>query len=288
NFPAPAAVIRVLSPTVSLVHPRSGVPYAGHLRLSAAGLPKTPATLQAYRLASPRDVVAAGPRLLGIRSPIHRVIAGSAAWDVAADGGFASHLPLHSLAVSRATGELIYHDRRNLALPRATSGLPRAAAVAVARRWLALLGWPGQRMPVIAVERVPTLPKVREVEFGWIGVSAAATDAATLWVTPDRSVIEAWVWPPVARGGTIPARSISAAWDEVRAGTLPLAVEGVPPGTRANGVGTVRRTSVTSILSPAGPGALYLVPTYRFEGTAHIPGASNHYWFSLAPGAQKR
>jgi len=287
SFPAPGTVIHRLTPTISLVHPRPGVPYAGRLRLTAPQLPQEPATLHAYRLASPSNVMVAGRRLLGIRSPVRHTTAGSGTWAVAADGGFPSRRPLHSLAVSLATGELIYHDRRNLVLPRATRALARSRAVAVARRWLTRLGWPGTRMPLTDVESVHTLPKVQEIKFGWIGVGATATAAATVWVTPDRSVIEAWLWPPVVQGGAIRARSVFAAWTEVRAGTLPVAVEGVSPAIRTNGVGVVRRTSLVSVLSAEGVGALYLVPTYRFEGKTHIPGASIHTWYSLAPGGQK-
>lgn len=142
-------------------------------------------------------------------------------------------------------------------------------------------------MPLVAVESVPNIPKVREVEFGWIGVGTAATDAATLWVTPNRSVIEAWVWPPVVQTGTITSRPISAAWTDVQKGKLPLAVEGVPPTTRANGSGTVRRTNIVRVLTSARGATLYLVPTYRFEGKVHISSASVHTWYSLAPSAQR-
>jgi len=287
SFPAPGTVIHRLTPTTSLVHPRPGVPYAGRLRLTAPRLPNEPATRHAYRLASPSNVMVTGRRLLGIHSGVRQKTAGSGIWAVAVDGGFPSRRPLHSLAVSLATGELIYHDRRNLVLPRATRALRRSRAVAVARRWLTRLGWPGKRMPLTEVESVHNLPKVQEIKFGWIGVGATATAAATLWVTPDRSVIEAWLWPPVVHGGTIRARSILAAWAEVRTGTLPVAVEGISPTIRANGVGVVRRTSLVSVLSAAGLGTMYLVPTYRFEGQTEIPGASIHTWYSLAPGGQK-
>lgn len=287
SFPAPGAVIHRLAPIVSLVHPRHGVPYAGHLRLSAPRLPTAPPKLHAYRLAYPSNVVAVDRYLLDIRAPVRRVVAGSATWVVATDGGFPSRRPLHSLAVSLGTGELIYHDRRNRALSRATKSLPRGIAVTVARRWLTRLGWPGVRMPLVAVETVESFSKVREVEFGWIGIGRAATDAATLWVTPNRSVIEAWVWPPVVQEGSIVTRAVSAAWMDVQKGKLPLAVEGISPATPLHGVGSVQRTSVVSILSSRRLGSLYLVPTYRFEGKAHIPGASVHTWYSLAPSTQR-
>ena len=142
-------------------------------------------------------------------------------------------------------------------------------------------------MPLTDVESVRTLTKVQEIKFGWIGVGTTATAAATLWVTPDRSVIEAWLWPPVVQGGAIRARSVLAAWTEVRTGTLPLAVEGVSPTVRANGVGVVQRTRLVSVLSAEGVGSMYLVPTYRFEGKTQIPGTSTHTWYTLAPSGQK-
>ncbi len=287
SFPAPRTVISRLTPTLSLVHPRPGVAYAGRLQLTARQLPEEPARLHAYRLACPPSVMVVGRRLLGIRSHFRHTIVGSQIWAVAADGGFPSHRPLHSLAVSRATGQLIYHDRRNLVLPRSTRALARAPAVAVARRWLTRLGWPGNRMPLSDVESLSNLPRVRVIKFGWVGVGATATDEATLWVTPDRSVIEAWLWPPVVQAGTIRARPILAAWDDVRTSKLPLAVEGVSTTIRATGAGVMRRTSLVSVLSAAGAGALYLVPTYRFEGKADIPGASIHTWYGLAPSGQK-
>src|SRR5947209_17994131 len=49
SFPAPPPVLHRLLPTVSLVHPRPGIPYASHLRLSAARHPQTPPTPPPYR-----------------------------------------------------------------------------------------------------------------------------------------------------------------------------------------------------------------------------------------------
>jgi hypothetical protein len=226
--------------------------------------------------------------LLEIRSPIRQIFSQGVKWLVAADGGYPSRRPLHSLAVSLQTGELIYHDRRNTRLPSSRGPLDRSAAVAAARLWLTRLGWPGARMPLLSFRNVATAPKVRKVVFGWLQVGPVATPGATLWVTPDHSIIEAWVWPPVARAGTIPARSILAAWDDLRAGRLPLAVEGMSPGTSAGGSGSVQRVSVVSILAPSADRHLYLVPAYRFGGSAHIQGsATSHRWYALAPGAQK-
>jgi len=289
SFPVPRTVIEHVTSIISVVHPRSGVAYSGHLRLTASHLPNGPATLSAYRLAAPSHMVPFGRGVLGIRAHVRHAFSSSQVWEVAADGGVSSRRPLHSLAVSLATGELIYHDRRNFMLPRAVGPLSRPQAIAVARRWLIELGWPGDRMPLSHVQSVHGHSMVREVAFGWMGVGQAATAEATLWITPDRSVIEAWVWPAVVKRGLIHARSVSAAWTDVRTGRLPVAVAGLPPDVRADGVGVIRHTNVVSILSPGHSGGLYLVPTYRFEGEARISGAnlSSRIWYSLAPSGQQ-
>jgi hypothetical protein len=287
SFPSVPVVIHRLLPTLSLVHPRSGLPYAGHLQLTASRLPKSPVTLPAYRLAPPPHVVGRGRRLLGINAPVKRVQVNRVAWLVAADGGFPSRKPLHSLAVSLTTGELIYHDRRNHMLPHAAAPLGQAKSIVTAQAWLSRLGWPGHRMPVRFVGTVASRPKVRMIVLGWPKTGRAATEAATLWVTPNGSVIEAWVWPPIVQRGIIPARSIAAAWADIHAGRLPLAVRNLSPRTRSPGVGQVQTTTVLSVLTPGPEGALYLVPIYRFAGTVQIQGATLHRWYGLAPSAQK-
>jgi hypothetical protein len=172
-------------------------------------------------------------------------------------------------------------------LPHARRPLDRKDAVSAARKWLSRLGWPGMRMPLRSFGNAPAKPKVRQVVLDWIGVRAAATNEATLWVTPNGSVIEAWAWPPVVKRGTVPARSVGDAWSQLRAGKIPLAVKGVPPTTAAGGAGTLRRTSVVSVLSAGPDQRLYLVPTYWFEGKVHLQGAGSHSWYGLAPGAQR-
>jgi hypothetical protein len=131
-----------------------------------------------------------------------------AAWLVASRLG---HDPMHSLAESLSTGQIIYHDRRNDVLRNHPKPLSRRRAVTIARHWLVELGWPGHRMPLEGVSGVPDWGPARQVTFGWAGVGRAAIPAATLWVTPDGSMIEASVWPQVAGSGTIPARSVATA-----------------------------------------------------------------------------
>ncbi len=287
SFPAPTTIIHRLTPTLSLVHPRSGIPFAGHLQLTAPILSQVAPRVRSYRLRQPRSTVSVGRRLLAIRARPQRVSVGAAIWVEAVDGGFQSGEPLHSLAVSLETGELIYHDRRNARLQRARHPIARNQAVSIARHWLAQLGWPGHRMPLQSVGGVAGMPKLRRVVLGWIGVRRAATPAATLWVTPDRSVIEAWVWPPIDRSGSIPGRSIAAAWPDLQRGTLPLAVEGVPPRSKASGSAILRNVALVVVLAH-GHGTMYLVPVYRFEGQAQLHGRTRRYvWYGLVPSALK-
>jgi hypothetical protein len=286
SYPAPSIVIHRLQPVVSLVHSVPGIPYAGRLRLSATKLISGSSSLPAYRLA-PAPHVGAFRSLLGIGSHFRRIVNRGVTWTVAADGGRA-HRPLHSLAISLTTGELIYHDRRNGMLSHARAPLDRKDAISAARTWLTQLGFPGMRMPLRSFGNVRTMPKVRQVVLDWIGVGAAAINEATLWVTPNGSVIEAWVWPPVVQRGTVPARDVGEAWTAVRKGTVPLAVEGVSPTTTSSGVGNLQRTTVVSVLSSGADRRLYLVPTYRFEGTVRLEAAGgSHPWYGLAPGAQR-
>jgi hypothetical protein len=83
----------------------------------ARNLPSSPSTVRAYRLARPVDSVSRARRILGIHTEARRITVDEASWVVAQDGGATSHQPLHSLAVSLESGELIYHDRRNFVLP---------------------------------------------------------------------------------------------------------------------------------------------------------------------------
>jgi hypothetical protein len=287
SYPSPAAFIHRLQATISLIHIAPGVPFAGHLRLTAHRLPRTPQSLPAYRLASAPHVEMLRERL-HIRSPIRHVVKSGISWAVAVDGRSGTRQPLHSVAVSRPWGELIYHDRRNFILPRSARALDRSHAISAARRWLSDLGWPGNRMPVRSSGAVQALPKVRQVIFGWVGGGSAATEAATLWVTPNGSVVEAWVWPPVNRTTLIPVRSVESAWSELSKGSLPLAVAGISPLIRAGGSGVASRMRVVSVLTRGTNGKLYLVPTYRFEGRAQLKGVrGGHVWYSLVPSARK-
>ncbi len=295
GFPSPA-VARAAGPPdptagINAVH--AGRPYAGRVRLSTAALPARPFRLEAFRLdasiaASPARVATLARRL-GVRASIYRARRGGATWLVARDGGGSSARPVHSLAVSLATGDVVYHDAsypRLMRSPRET-WIDNAAAVAAARAWLTGLGWPGSRMPLGAIEHSGLPGGIRELEFGWIGVGSAALDAATLWVTPHGRVVEADLWPPLESARPIASRSLTAAWTAVRGGLVPLAVEGVPPNTRAPGDGRMRTVTITHVLTTGIDHRLYLVPTYHFSGTAVLRGIHGaRICYALAPAGQ--
>ena len=294
GFPAPAVAHAAgpPAPTMSLAAPPHGVAYAGRVSLVTAPLPARVARVQAFRLAAPATIARAArvarlARSLDIHAPVQRITGeSSAAWLVATEGGRSPRPPLHSVAVSRVTGEFVYHDASYTHTTPRERWRDNPFAVAAARAWLTRLGWPGARMPLTAVEHGGIPAGLREIEFSWAGVGAAATDAATLWVTPGGRIVEADVWPPVESVRSLPAGSIVAAWTAVRGRRVPLAVEGVPPNTQAPGAGVMRGVTLTHVLSTGTDGRSYLVPTYHFAGTARLRGIhGERVCYALAPAS---
>lgn len=277
----------------------SGVAYAGHLRMLGATPRLQPRVARAFRLAAPRTVahqVTHLARILGIHGastpatiPQYRGL-----WVVAADGGLPSTTPLHSVAVSLQTGELIYHDVPVVAGRESHSQkLDSTGAVARARRWLAGLGLPAGRMPLLsATLRTQMFPPSAgipwEVSFGWAGTGPDAIAAATLLVMPNGHVFEARVWPPVAREGHVLTRDIAGAWREVQSGRAPIAVEGMADQQPVNGVATLLRVTVVQLLVTNSSRGAYLVPAYRFQGTARLQSAAGtHIWYALVSAVRQ-
>lgn len=283
NLPGVTGPLSTIGPTGSGVRRSTASLFTGPLHLVAPKLAGTRGEARAYRLGMQPDAAQRARRLLGIGGRIHRLRAGGAEWLVASDGGTRPH-SLHSVAVSMATGELIYHDRRNFVLPRSAKALGKGRAVSVARHWVQRLGWPAESMPVREVGLVQGRPKIRQVVLGWPGVRNAVIDAATLWVTPDHSVIEADVWPRVTASGSVSIRSATDAWADVSSRKAPVAVRG--PTARAGTLrGRVRHASRVLVLVPGRQGTLYLVPAYEFRGTGRIGAATKfRQWVSLARG----
>ncbi|MDQ2830683.1 MAG: hypothetical protein M3Y74_16755 [Chloroflexota bacterium] len=273
--------------------------YYGPLRLTAGALPRTDDPLLAYQLDAPLGSarLTALARSLGIPDRVTRARAGGAIWLVAANatGLPGPHVPpLHSLAVSTTTGEVIYHDLRYPNVDPRQHIPSQAQAVAEARAWLTRLGWPGQRMPVLSAKNTfgPWF-----IDLGWTGVDATTTPAAIVAVAPGGHVDDARLWPPLAHLYQAPARTVRVAWTALHGGTIPLAVTETDQRalfTPTGGQGTVRRVDVVQVLAPGAHGRTYLVPAYRFAGTAHLAGGAasaagsmNATWYALVPALQR-
>ena len=91
-----------------------------------------PTEVHAYLLKSPLKLLASGSEF-DIHARPRRVPAASGRWIVIAVGGEHSRRPLHSLAVSMGTDEVVYHDRRNAQLKLERRPIDRGEAVAAAR-----------------------------------------------------------------------------------------------------------------------------------------------------------
>ncbi|MBV9281317.1 MAG: hypothetical protein JOZ41_14650 [Chloroflexi bacterium] len=298
-----------VQPAVSRIDYPPGSPFPGRLQLSAGSLPRGASRLRAFRLArSTFDDRRAGglARRLGIQAAVSRVRAYEGplfpprmtTWVVVAQGGApapGSHRPgppLRSLAISTATGQLIYHDLSYDVSRRPAQRLPDGPhAAAAARQWLSGLGWPGAAMPQMHVPRLENNPglHVVVVDFGWAADGASDVPGATLWVAPGGRIVEALLWPPVVQSRRIAVRSIAAAWRALRAGQVPTGVWGLTGMAHLpnGGTGTFQRVYVMHVFTQRSKGRLYLVPVYRFEGTARLQGARGVFsWFALVPAAR--
>ncbi len=275
------------SPLASPLDPPQNLPYPGRLRLSARPLPRGPTTVPAYLLRgasfdAPRLVALA--RALKVRASPTRLSDGVAAWMVVAENVARPTRPLHSVAVSLTTGELIYRDTEREAgsLPIPVGG--QDAALMAARAWLRGLGWPADRMQLASIGismDIPAHPFA--VAFGWAGVGTTATAAARLWVLPGGRVVEVHLWPPVARTYRVAARPIHEAQGILQRGQAPLAVVTASPAGSlgGGGSGVIERIDVSHVLV-ARAGSSFLVPVYRFSGTARLREKSAAGSFSVA------
>jgi len=286
GYPAAAAPAGPLPLAVSLAATPAAPPYPGRLSLSAPALPPTPRVLEAFRLTNPLSIVARIgelARLLGIHARITHIGVAGTSWVVAATGGRPLTIPLHSLAISPLTGELVYHDTSAPPVGAVTPLLAGSHAVEAARSWLTRLGWPGRAMPLAGVEPLSSSATALQVRFGWGGPVASAVDAATVWVTPAGHVMAGHLWPPITQARLAPPTSIAGAWSAVRAGRIPPVIDDVLRGTRASGTGIVRRVTVTQVVAVGADHFLYLVPAYRFEGITRLQGLPRaRAWYAVA------
>ncbi len=282
----------------SISLPVSPDPFYGPLHVTARALPHEPSTLPAYqlRVQSDRAGVAAMARRVGVAASVTLVAGQNALWNVAADGSGAigARHPLHSIAVSTTTGETIYYDLRyQNVMPGASHPLNRAVAIAAARAWLASLGWKDVTVRAVVPVNGPT---EWSVEVDWPGAEAATTPGATVLVVSGGHVVEAHLWPRVAARLPIKILSPRDALTVLQANRVPLSVteKNRTNILTAGGRGIVTGVTVVQVLTADVYGRLYLVPAYRFSGTALFKAAKQQVappvkglvaatWYALVP-----
>jgi hypothetical protein len=191
----------------------------------------------------------------------------------------AGPLSLHSIAINTRTGELVYHDT---SLPPVAKERVTAAQVAAARRWLQRLGWPGGAM---TLRRPMTAQEAMEpwvVRFNWPGAEADVP-AASLVVDSHGAVAEAFLEPPVQKHQSVSIIGRAAAWSALHRGG-PIGVEGMVGFPAGPGTAALSHTRFIEVLTHASNGRTYLVPSYRFEGTATIEGVrAPKRWIAVVP-----
>jgi hypothetical protein len=267
--------------------PPPGAPYAGHLTLQGRPIAAAPDGVDAYRLDGPQFDL---PRLramahtLGISGPVRHITVQGTRWAyVAQQAGIAS---LHSIAIDERTGELIYHNLAGNAPvpPRVTD-----AQVAAARTWLAKLGWPANAMS----SRTPTpaeaaLPWV--VRLDWLHTVAGIQSdvpAASVSLNTRGTVTDAVLEPPIRSGTPVQLVSPQAAWNTLKHSGGPIGVEGMIGLPVHKGTATLADTQVIEVLTRTPDGTSYLVPSYRFEGTATIRGVpGTKRWVAIVPAVK--
>jgi hypothetical protein len=287
-------------PTHSRIESIPGSPYPRTLRLTAGALPRTPATVRAYRLQDASAIAARVKQLaraLGIHGPVQRtkdydltrvqvpnVAPPMVTWLVVRQGSATTE---RSIAISTLTGAVIYHDlSADTAQNGNRFGPPHAEALSLVRSWLAHLGWPGDTMPEGPPVSGPVFGATR-ITLSWPGVPSVDRSAAEVWVVPGGHVDEALVLPPVQDATNIKPRSIGDAWKLVRTGKAPVGVANsgvVDPRHGPGGTGSLTSVSTEQVVTFTRSGRIYLVPAYRFTGTVTLQGVpGTKTWIALVP-----
>lgn len=287
-------------PTHSRIESIPGSPYPGKLALSGGTLPRTPATVRAYRLQDASAIAARVKqlaRVLGIHGPVQRtkdydltgvqvpnVAPPMVTWLVVRQGSATTE---RSIAISTLTGAVIYHDL-TVDLPPGSNAAarPHARALSEARSFLTRLGWPGSSMLEGTPATTP-FPGTAVIGLNWPGVSSADRPGAEIWVTHGGHVDEALILPPVQEATNIKPRSIDAAWKLVQTGKAPVGVANsgvVDPRHGPGGTGSLTSVSIEQVVTFTSSGRIYLVPAYRFTGTVTLQGVpGTKSWIALVP-----
>jgi hypothetical protein len=207
--------------------------------------------------------------------------------------GASATSPIRSVAVSGFDGHVIFHNNATDFLAAPGKPIAAPAAVSKARLFLERMGWPGSSMPLLSVStlggggRGPGTQRIEQVNLGWPGAPSSDRPAATLWVAADGSITEALVLPREARSGKVLLRPVQSAWGNVQSGKAPIGVQIITGNLKTPGTATLSATSLEYVLDATPSGRMYLVPSYRFTGTAHVHGApGSHQWIALVPAVK--
>lgn len=219
-------------------------------------------------------------RQLGIHSRIVNMPGSGGPWSVVrvrAPAGYEE-----SVAVSRRTGELIYHGP---APQRSTTGtrLSSAQARSIARTWLSMLGWPGMSMPAERWQGIAPSGS-RVVALSWAGIGQTNAPAAFVVLGSTGRVLAADIVPPIQRIRFVQARGVERGWALVRRAAVPVVVDTPGFAGGANLSASVDKVSAVHVLIQGSHGRMYLVPAYRFDGSIRQSrGKLPAHWHALAP-----
>jgi hypothetical protein len=262
-----------------------GIPFAGSIHFPGGGPSQGPSSAPAFDLQGPHFDV---PRLrslgraLGIRGPVRYHSFNGERFAYVANQF--SPFAVQSLAISLVTGKLIYHDTRSTG-PGSSFSRITPAAIAGARRWVVRLGWPVAEPVFHPVSPNEPAAGSSAIQFGWTGAAPADLAGAVIVMSAAGHVVDARLYPPVARHESVPVRSAVVAWQQVKQGSVPLAVPGLLSQPAQVGRGVLQQTSVLTLLTSGQHGRLYLVPAYHFSGQAAFP-SGRQAWYAIVPAGR--
>lgn len=275
-----------------------GGPYRGRLHLTSGPLRFGPVQVPGYQLVAPsheEQRLRRAMQALGMTGPIKRHTRSDGTWIYAVEAHRnAATTPepqyaqneQQSIAISLRTGELVYHGSSPGASP-VMLALNDAGNVKRARSWMRRLGLSMQPLPLHPAASSQEAQFINTVTLGWRGISSSNVPQAQVAFAANRQIIDAHIWPPIARAESVSARGYAHAWPAIRDGKAPLGVANIVGPPPLPGSGQLGHIGVLQVLTKDDTGHVYLVPAYRFEGPVAIHGLPNaRTWFAIVPAAR--
>ena len=276
----------------------AGASYRGRLRLTSGPLRFGLAQVSGYQLVAPsheEQRLRRAMQALGMTGPIKHHTRSDGTWIYAVEAhrnAATTPEPQYaqneeqSIAISLRTGEVVYHGS-NLGPSPVMLALNDAGNVKRARSWMRRLGLGMHPLPLHAAASSQEAHFINTVTLGWRGISSSNVPQAQVVFAANRQIIDAHIWPPVARAESVSARGYAHAWPAIRDGKAPIGVANIVGPPPLPGSGQLGHIGVVQILTGDPAGHEYLVPAYRFEGPVTIHGLPNaHTWFAIVPAAR--